>query len=292
MYVGMVGKEPNTKLGSKPQGLWIPALPEVAGLAACKTCRWIGIPCFTVLVSGVSTCLRGCAGFGVWRSTKKSKKGTQDWKEWSRGAEADTLTLLIWINLVQFTKSQQAGGWHSFCKSRRHFKATSDPLLCQAVLAVPVECWRAACRLQACSRIRSEARHNAASSTRRFNVQESFICILKLVNGRLKVLPQTDFCMKGLQKMIRRKRLARGMMLFILDTCCPRCEYPEQCLVLKWRWQCRNSPFQWLGSCKGLPPGEEVVFSNVLPLAWPNAVQVGTAPRALLFPSAESCLEG
>lgn len=127
---------------------------------------------------------------------------------------------------------------------------------------------------------------------------ETFQCpgvlchILKLVNGRLKVLPQTDFCMKGLQKMIRRKRLARGMMLFILDTCYPRCEYPEQCLVLKWRWQCRNSPFQWLGSCKGLPPGEEVVFSNVLHIAWPNAVQVGTAPRALLFPSAESCLEG
>ena len=116
--------------------------------------------------------------------------------------------------------------------------------------------------------------------------------LLKLVNVGLKVLPKRDFCMKGLQKMIQRKRLARGMLLFILDICCPRCEYPEQCLVLKWRWQCRSSPFQWLGSCKGLPAGDEVVFSYVLHIAWPKAVEVGTAPRALLFPSAESCFEG
>ena len=219
-----------------------------------------GLRCFNLFER---LCRIRCVAIG-----QKSKKGARlegvEQRGW--GWNSDT------GNLVQFIKSQQAGGWHSFCKWRRHFKATSDPLLCQAVPK-----WGAA----QCSK-----------------QHETFQCpgvlyhIFKLVNGGLKVLPQTDFCMKGLQKMIQRKRLARGMMLFILDICCPSCENPEQCLVLKWRWQCRNSPFQWLGSCKGLPPGEEVVFSDVLHIAWPNAVEVGTAPRALLFPSAESCLEG
>ena len=97
---------------------------------------------------------------------KSDGKGGQGWKGWSRGAEADTANLVLIHH--QITTSR----WHSFCKWRRHFKAT--PLLCQAVLAVPMECWRAACWLQACSRIRSEAQHNA-SSTRCLNVQESFI---------------------------------------------------------------------------------------------------------------------
>ena len=104
------------------------------------------------------------------------------------------------IYLKQFIKSQQAGGWHSFCKSRRHFKATSDPLLCQAVLAVPVECWRAACRLQACSRIRSEARHNAASSTRRFNVQESFIIFWSWLMGDWKSCLRQTFAWKACRR--------------------------------------------------------------------------------------------